>query len=159
MNDENKPYIMQDIFTPTPVEFFWVLDLKDQDYTLERLDVLEEIVCNTVTLRILEFEFDVPANWNILVWSEETHELDCVEVNELGGKEFTAFVFGPSMNQPVPAVASVVNYKPEYKNVVPAIGKHQMICHPVGPSEWINLAPSDSYNKYLKNLITSDLTG
>lgn len=159
MDDNNLPHIVDDIMSPTPVNFFWVLDLKQMDYTLEKLDVLEEIICNTVTLEVMGFRFDVPANWNILVWSEETHEIDCVEASSLGGRDFTAFVFGPDNKSPLPAIVSAVDYKREGINVMPALGKHQMLCHPIGPKEWINVSSSDTYNKYLKKMITSDITG
>jgi hypothetical protein len=159
MDEENNPHILDDIYSPTPINYFWVLDLKDLDFTLEKLDVLEEIVCSTVTVQIGGFRFDVPANWNLLVWSEETHELDCVEVNEMGGKDFTAFVFGPCKKTPLPMICTVVDYKRESTNIIPSIGKHQMICHPISDSEWVSLTPSDAYNKYLKNNIVADITG
>ena len=138
----------------------WVIDLQMMDYTLTPLLVLEEIICPSIEVRIRGFKFYLPANWNILVFSEETSELDVVEISEVAGREFTAFVYdtsNPLITKYAPGLITVCNYASEYVNVGPSLSKHQMLCHPISPTEWVNVSPSDTYNKYLKNAVIGDI--
>lgn len=156
-DDNSKPIILDSIYTPMVTEHFWVLDLELRDYMLAPLVVLEEIQCPSIALQIFGFSFIVPANWGVLVYDEETTQLDIIESRNLAGKEFTALVYGAKMNLPQPGVISVVDYNPNFHNVAPSLHKHQLLCHPISPTAWVNIAPSDSYNKYLKDIIVADL--
>lgn len=156
-DNNNTPLILDSIYTPTIADHIWVLDLNMMDYTLAPLLVLEEIIAPTIELQILGFKFVLPANWNILVVDDDTFQLDVVEVAEVAGKEFNAFTYGPDRPNFELATISVTNYHPNFHNVGPSLFKHQMLCHPVAPDLWVNVAPSDTYNKYLKNAIAGDL--
>lgn len=159
-DDNNRTIILDNVYTPTPTDFMWVLDLQIMDYTLAPLLVLEEIICPSIKVRIRGFEFFLPANWNMLIFSEETSELDVVEISELAGREFTAFVYDisdPLVVKYKPGIVSVLDYSPEYVNVGPSLNKHQMLCHPISPVEWVNVSPSDTYNKYLKTAVIGDI--
>ncbi len=156
-DDRTEAIILDSIYTPTLCDHFWALDLEMLDYTLSPLLVLEEIVCPSITVRILGFGFTVPANWNMLVFAEDTHQVDVVEVAELAGRDFTAFVYGPKMTRAVPGHVTVIDYIPDYKNVAPSLNKHQMLCHPISPTSWVNISPSDAYNKYLKDCTVGDI--
>lgn len=158
-DNDSKPIILDNIHVPTITDHFWALDLTLLDFKLSPLISLEEIVCPTLAVRIKGFEFLLPANWNILVYDRETSQLDVVAIAETAGREFTAFVYGPQSSQVSPAVITVINYYVEHKNVGPLLTKHQMLCHPIGPDEWVNVAPSDAYNKYLKDRAVGDLIG
>lgn len=158
-DETNHPIIMDSIHGPTVSAHMWVLDLTMMDFTLAPIVMLEETVCPSIQLRVNGFEFILPANWNILVYDQETAQLDVVELSEAAGREFTALVYGPKAGRPTPATISVTNYFVEYKNVGPSLNKHQMLCHPIGPQEWISVSPSDTYNKYLKDNIVGDLVG
>ena len=159
-DDNNRTIILDDIYTPTPTDYMWVLDLQLMDYTLAPLLVLEEIICPSIQVGIRGFNFFLPANWNLLVFSEETSELDVVVVEDLAGKEFKAFVYdisNPKIVRHHPGAVTVVDYRNEYVNVGPSLSKHQMLCHPISPTEWVNVSPSDTYNKYLKNTVIGDI--
>jgi len=156
-NDSSKPVILDSIHTPTVADSIWVLDLNLMDYTISPLLVLEEIVTPTIELSILGFNFLVPANWNILVVDGETSQLDVVEVAEVAGREFSAFIYGPDCPRYEYATISVTDYHPNYINVSPSLFKYQMLCHPISPTTWINIAPADTYNKYLKEKLAGDI--
>ena len=138
-------------------EFFWVLDLEIMDFTLAPLMVLEEVVAPTITLEILGFTFKLPATWCMLVFAEDTMQIDVIENGELAGKDFTALVAGPDITLPIPGNVKLIDYTPEDYNYVPSLSKNQMLCHPIGPDQWVNVAPSDPYNKYLKELVVGDI--
>ena len=156
-DDESHAVILDNIHTPTISDYFWVLDLEQCDFMLTPLQVLEEIRSPALMLEIKGFRFILPANWNLLVYAEETHQLDTVEVSNLAGKDFTALVYGPEKTLVTGERITVVDYSPDHTSVGPSLSKHQMLCHPINPDEWINVAPSDTYNKYLKNLAVGDL--
>jgi len=156
-DSNSKPIILDSIHTPTLTDHFWVLDLSLMDFTLAPLISLEEVVCPTLLVRIRGFDFALPANWNILVFDSETSQLDVVELSEVCGREFTALCYGPQKNRHTPAIVSVADYYVEHKNIGPLLSKQQMLCHPIGPDEWINVSPSDTYNKYLKDRSVGDL--
>jgi len=156
-DDNSEAIILESIYSPTLTEYFWVIDLSILDFTLTPLLVLEEIISPSVTLNIRGFNFIVPSNWNILVFSEETQQLDIVPVGDIAGREFTALVGGPNVHGSEAGLVTVVDYTPEHQHVAPSLNKHQMLCHPIGPEEWVNIAPADTYNKYLKELVTGDI--
>lgn len=156
-NEYSHPTIIDNIHGPTVSEYAWVLDLAQLDFMLSPINVLEEIVCPSVQLMVNQFEFILPAHWNVLVYDKDTIQLDVIELSETAGREFTAFTYGPWKSHPTPMPISVTDYKIEYKNVGPSLNKHQMLCHPVGPGDWICVGPSDVYNKYLKDITLGDL--
>ena len=156
-DDHSEAIILDSIYSPTLTDYFWVLDLTMLDFTLTPLLVLKEIVCPSVTINIRGFSFNIPANWNILVFSEETQQLDIVEVGNIAGREFTALIGGPEVHASTPGHITLVDYSPECQHIAPSLNKHQMLCHPIGPTEWINIAPADTYNKYLKEKLVGDI--
>lgn len=159
-DDDTNAILLDSIYTPTPTEHFWVLDLQMMDYTLAPLMNLEEIVSPAIELEIYGFRFFVPSNWNILVFAEDTLQLDVVEVAEVAGREFTSFVIdaaNPSVTKYLPGVISVTDYQIERMSVAPSLSKQQMLCHPIGPKQWVNVAPSDTYNKYFRDLVVGDI--
>ena len=156
-DNDNKPLILDSIHTPTIADHIWVLDLQMKDFTLTPLMVLEEIYAPTVELLVCGFQFPMPSPWNILVVDPETMQLDITAIKDVAGKEFHVFLYGLEKSRHETAVARVVDYHPYYYNVAPSLNKHQMLCHPVAPDVWVNVAPSDTYNKYLKEAIAGDL--
>ncbi len=157
LDANNKALILESIYTPTIADHIWVLDFNMMDYTLAPLLVLEEMVCPAVEVMINDFRFLLPAYWNMLVVDEETYQLDVVLIEDLAGKEFTALVYGPDMVIGELAVVRVMDFIPSAQIVGPFLNKHQMLCHPISPTKWISIAPSDSYNKYLKNTLMGDI--
>lgn len=153
----NDVIILDTILAPTVSEHFWVLDLNYRDFMLTNLQVLEETVCPTMELLVNGFKFCLPALWNILVVDEESCQLDVVEISELSGKEFNAFVYGPRRATTDCQVIQVTDYFPSRRNVGPMINKHHMLCHPIDKDSWVCVSPSDTYNKYLKNTVIGDL--
>lgn len=156
-DEHSNPLIIDSIYNPTPAKYIWCLDLSIMDFTLAPLKVLEEITCPSVTVSVCGFTFILPAHWYVLVYDEETTQVDTISVADISGKEFVALGYGPHKTKAFPAKISVVDYTVQYKNVGPSLNKHQMLCHPIGPNTWINISPTDVYNKYLKDVIIGDI--
>lgn len=156
INENNQSILLDTIYSPVPSNYLWVLDLEVQDYMLTDIKMLEEIIAPTVFLKVLGFTFPVPANWNVLIFGEDTGQVDIVDAGSLATNSFTALVSGPSFSQPMSAPLQVVDYKFEFTNIAPSLQKHQMMCHPINEAMWINISPSDNFNKYLRSAIVTD---
>jgi len=156
-DEQSHPIILEDIYTPILTDYIWVLDLEAMDFTLAPLLVLEEIMCPSIQVRIEGFDFFLPTTWNMLIVDPETSQLDVIKIKNLAGKQHTALIYGPNMPRPTVGNVSVVDYSPNHQNIGPSLNKNQMVCHPIGPDRWINVAPSDTYNKYLKDSVIGDI--
>lgn len=157
-NENSDTVILDNIQGPTLSEYMYVLDLALMDYTLAPLLIFEEVICPSIELSIAGFKFILPSHWNILVTDDETYQLDVVEISELSGKEFKAMVYGMDMHIVELERIVVSDYFPDYKNIGPSLNKNQLLCHPISSTRWVNIAPSDSYNKYLKDKVIGDIT-
>jgi hypothetical protein len=156
-DDNSYPIIVDSVETPLSTEWFWVLDLVERDFMLTQLVMNEELHTPTFELSINGFVIEVPTNWNLLLYSEETSQLDIAEVSELTRGNFTALGFDHKRNRPVPCDVRVINYNPVAKVHTPSLHKTHMLCHALGPDVWLCVSPSDNYNKYLKNAMVGDI--
>lgn len=156
--DENeRPIIIDDVTTPVLSDYFWVLDLAIRDYTLTYYNMSEEIVGPTMMIEIRGFTFALPANWCILIVADDTSQLDIAEVGDISGKDHKALIYGLDIATPILSSIRTVDFDQEGFVYAPSLGKHQMLCHPVGQNEWVNVAQSDVYNKYLKDCTIGDI--
>jgi hypothetical protein len=108
-------------------------------------------------MNILGYSIEVPTNWNLLCYSEETSQLDILEISEISRGIFTIMVFDHKKNRIVPGQPTFLDYKDNQKFQTVSLNKNVMICHALGPDYWLCIAPSDNYNKYLKNAVIGDL--
>lgn len=156
-DDHSRPILLDSIHSPVLTGHFWVLDLAENDFMLTTLDVMEEMTCPSVKLRVENFEFIVPANWSVLVYDVETSMLDSVQLAEAAGRDYQAFVYGPTKNSAESSLIEVIDYYVEHQNVSPSLNKHQMLCHSIGPDTWINIGPSDPYRRFVCNIMVGDI--
>jgi len=158
ISDENSyPILIDNISVPIKTEYFWTLDLEQRDFVLSKLEVLEEHVTPILVIEIFGYAVEIPAHWNILVYSKETSQLDIAELSEITRGNFTAFVFDHQKNINVPGYIRVVDYKARGAIQTPSLNKFQMLCHHLGPKYWICISPIDNYNKYLKGAAIGDI--
>jgi hypothetical protein len=158
ISDENSfPILIDNISTPLKMDYFWVLDLDRRDFVLSKIEVLEEHVGPILVLEIFKYAIEVPANWNILVYSNETSQLDIAEISEVSRGNFTAFVLDHEKSVNLPGYIKVIDYKPRGAIQTPSLNKYQMVCHHLGPKHWVCVSPFDGYNKYLKDATIGDI--
>lgn len=157
INENNDINILENIHVPTEPDYFWVLDLQLLDFILAPVLILEELLCPSIAIEVGGSTFSVPAKWNILVMDDDTSQLDIVEIYKLAGNPFNAMVYDTEKHTAHGSRVRVMDYAVERHNVNPSLNRHHMLCHPIGPVHWVCLAPNDSYNKYLKNLVIGDI--
>ena len=78
-------------------------------------------------------------------------------MSELTQGNFQVFVFDHVKNKIHNAPVKVIHYEPKAILHTPSLAKNQMLCHALGPLGWLCVSPLDNYNKYLKNILSSDL--
>lgn len=156
-DDTNKPLIIDSIFNQMTSGYFWIFQMDELDFTLSPLISLEMIECASVEIIVKGFPFVVPAHWNILVFDDETSQLDVVDISSTAGKEFTAVVHGPECRTIEPGIITVSNYFPSYVNVQPVLPKYAMLCHAISETQWVSVGTYDGYNKFFKNALVNNL--
>lgn len=156
-NEKSEPVYIDSIDVPTYTEYFWGLNVQEMDYMLNPLTMFEELTTATLELEILGYVIIAPANWNLLIFSEETSQLDVVELSTLPRGGFKALVYDHTVDKIIAGKVNVVEWKPESLVRTPLFPKHIMLCHHLGPRYWACLSPSDIYNKFLKNKVIGDL--
>lgn len=158
ISDDNYfPILIDNVEVPTRTDMFWTFNLEQRDFMLAPLHMFEEITTPMLVMNILGYSLEVPSHWNALVYSEETSQLDILEISEISRGYFTAVVFDHKKNRIIPGPIAVIDYRDDYKIQTVSLHKNTMMCHALGPDYWICLAPSDNYNKYLKNAVIGDL--
>lgn len=157
LDERTEPIILDNIDIPFPVSHYWALDLEMMDFTLKELTLCEELTTKTLTIIINGYYVEAPADWNILVYSPETSELDVVEFSDLSKHTFSAFAYNHKKNALEQNHIRVEHYDGYTKVQTPSLVKHIMLCHPLGYDTWVCIAPTDSYNKYLKGMVIGDL--
>lgn len=160
ISDQNFfPIIIENIEVPHKTDMFWTFNLENKDFMLSPLLMFEEQTCKMVmVMEILGFKVEIPSYWNLLIYSEDTSQLDIHEIHEISRGYFTAVVFDHKKNRVIPGPVSIIDCFPDYKVQTVNLHKNAMLCHPLGPDYWICIAQSDNYNKYLKNAVIGDLS-
>lgn len=153
-NEDSLPVAISSIDEPMNTDYFWVLDLEDQDFKLSKLIMLEEFHAPTLTLNIGGHSIEVPAEWHILVYSPETASVDMVQTSDLTKSHFSLFLLDHRKNKVIENIVRVTNYSSSAVVRTPNFNKNLMMCHPIGETAWIMIAPTDTYNKYLKDTVT-----
>lgn len=153
-NENSKPILISSIDEPLNTDYFWVLDLEERDFKLSKLLMLEEFIAPTLTINIKGHAISLPADWNILVYSDETSGVDMVQVSDLTKSSFSLFLLSHKNNKIIENSVKVIAYDTQSTVRTPSFNKNLMLCHPIGEAAWIMVAPTDTYNKYLKEPIT-----
>jgi hypothetical protein len=157
LDENSEPVILDNIDIPFPVSHFWALDLDLMDFTLKELVLSEELAgIKKLSITVNGFLVEAPADWNILIYSPETSDLDVAEFSDLK-YGFSAFAYNHRTNRLVPNEVRTVNYTEDAVIQAPSLVKNTMLCHPIGNDAWVCIAPTDSYNKYLKGKVIGDL--
>ena len=159
LDENNIPIMIDSIDVPTISEYFWSFSLKEMDFMLTEIKTFEELVTPSLIISVMGYVIELPANWNVLIYSPETSQLDTTEVFRLARINFDVLVYNHKKDQVSTNVgeATVLDYYPMSKLRTPSLHKNTMLCHPIGPDHWICVAPTDSYNKYLKDRVIGDL--
>lgn len=157
LDENSQPIIFDNIDIPFPVSYFWALDLDLMDFTLKKWVLGEELTTSTLSVAINGYLVEAPCDWNLLIYSTETSELDVVEFSDLTKHSFSAFAFDHRKNRLIENHIRVVDYNMLTKVQTPSLIKNTMLCHPLGYDTWVCIAPTDSYNKYIKGKVIGDL--
>lgn len=156
-NDNSYPILIDDLDSPIVSSHFWTLDLKEMDFKLSKIKMLEAIETPSIVINVMDYVVRLPASWYILISSEETHKLDAALVSDLTKGGFEALVLDHKKMKPVYAPVKCVDYLKSGPIYTIALHRHQMMCHALGSEYWLCVTSIDVYNKYLKNKTVWDI--
>ncbi len=152
-DENNKPIHLTGVDDKIISEYFWTLDLNKKDWFLNKLSLLEECYTRVLSVKFGNTILDIPADWYILVFSKETSEVDMVEISDLTRTAFSVVTYNPNKHSINDIDIKVINYKQWEKTCYPSLNKNNMVCCDIH-GLWIMIAPTDTYNKYLKDTVT-----
>lgn len=156
-DEHSRPILIDSIDTPIATDYFWVLDLVNRDFMLQELVMLEEITTPVLAFNVDGYLIEAPADWNILIYSPDTSQIDIIEISELSRGNFSAFLMDHKLNRVNKNVINVIDYNPCGTIHVPTMNKNFMLCHTAGPHHWVCISPTDNYVKLLKDCAVGDL--
>jgi len=159
LDENNIPIMLESVDIPTISEYFWSFSLKEMDFMLNKIETLEELETESVMISIMGYVIELPTKWNTLIYSEETSQLDVSEVYRLAKVPFDVVVYNHRKDIVETGVGcpTVLDYSRYSKLRTPSLHKNTMLCHALGPDHWVCVAPTDNYNKYLKDKVIGDL--
>jgi hypothetical protein len=156
-NDESKPIIIDDLDSPIKSNYFWTLNLTEMDFQLSRIKMLECINTPALVIEIMGYVIKVPASWHILASTEDTHELDTLVISDCTKGLYTALVMNHRTMKQSYIPVRCIDYIQSVNIYTIALHRNQMMCHALGPNNWIMLSGVDVYSKYLKNKTVWDI--
>lgn len=156
-DEKSYPILIDSIDTPLSTDHFWVLNLNERDFMLNDLVMLEEITTPVIAFNVGGYVVEAPADWNILIYSPETSQIDIIEISELTRGDFSAFLFDHKHNKVTKNVVNVVDYNTYGTIHTPSMNKNVMLCHTAGPHHWVCISPTDNYTKMLRDCTVGDI--
>jgi len=133
LSEVNRPYMIDSFTAPMGVSHFWTLSGHALDFKLEPATYLEEIVGQTIRIRVQNLDIDLPASWNILIVDKETSTIDMVPIAHCASFDQDVFLFSPEDGKLKTGKAKVIEYKKKAPCIAPEIPKGSAMVHPTGP--------------------------
>lgn len=131
LSEVNKPYIIDSFTAPLGVSHFWTFSGHMMDFKLEETQYLEEIVGQTVRIRIENLEIDIPASWSIMVVDKETYTIDMIPIAQCASFDQDVLLFSPNDSKLKTTKVQVIDFKQKAACVAPEIPKGSAMIHPV----------------------------
>lgn len=153
-DENNKNCEITSIDEPMNVDYFWVLNLQQQDWKLNKLLILEEFYSPVLTINIENSIIKIPAGWNMLIYSPDTSVVDMIPASDLIKTDYSLFIYNYIHSRVITRPYKVIDYSISDAVRCPVLNKSDMLCHPINNGHWIMTAPTDTYNKFLKSVVT-----
>lgn len=125
-------YNITDVSEPVMAKFSWFYDASLNDFVLRPINLLEEAQGATIRVRINNFEFNVPAFWNLLIIDDETKMIDTVPISQCASSNFSALLMHPDTHDYHISPVVLVDLYPSEICTYVMIPRLHMMLHPVG---------------------------
>jgi hypothetical protein len=133
LSEVNRPYIIDSFTAPMGVSHFWTFSGHMMDFKLEEASYLEEIVGQTIRIRVQNLEIDLPASWMIMIVDKETYTIDMVPLAQCASFDQDVLLFSPDDSKLVTGKVTVLDFKKKSACIAPEIPKGSAMIHPTGP--------------------------
>lgn len=157
------PALLESVLDPIPFNFYWTFSAKQLDFFLSPIIYLEEYVGPTITLRVDECAFSVPASWYIMICDQETTFIDFLPAANLLGQKFDAFSICLTDSRARYSAIHVGGLNHEEKLVYPVVQRGSAMLHPTGISakdggiQSCVISPFDLFQKRLEPVTVGDV--
>jgi len=135
------PYIIDNVSGPVVPKYSWFYDVEHNDFMLKPIRLLEETIGPTVSVRINNFDFNVPSSWNLLVVDAETKLVDTVQITQCSSSNYQAFLMHPDTHDYYLSPVILLDLFMRESCIHTMIPRMSMMLAPVGPH------PTTSYSK------------
>lgn len=163
--DYNKPYVIDDLYSPVVPRHFWVFNGLMQDFTLSPIMYLEETSGPTFEIEVDGVSVLLPASWHLLVTDDDHYKVDTVRVSDCSKNRYHALLMTDADNKVRTAEIRVVDYFDHKSLIHPMLDKENMLCHPISDQMSKNkhvicclcAGPADLSAKHLVDISVSEL--
>jgi hypothetical protein len=131
LTEVGKSYDIDSFTAPLNVSHFWTFSGHMLDFKLEEIKFLEEIVGQTVRLKVGNSEFDIPASWHIMIVDKETYTIDMIPITQCASFDQDVLLFAPNDSKLKTAKVNIIDYKPAAMCIAPEIPKGSAMILPV----------------------------
>jgi len=155
-DDEGNPTIIESVFDPVVTPIFWTLNLAEEDFMFTNIGFLEEHNERGIGLSFGGQYVALPNSWFVLIGEEEDGGLDLIKVEDIRGRDFSAFVFDFDRSLAKTVLMETINPRIYEKFCYPIMPKNLMLVHPIEKHTGIVISPNDQYNKWIKGKTMMD---
>lgn len=110
----------------------WFYDVTVNDFMLNPIRLLEETTGPTVLVSINNYEFLVPASWNLLIVDNETKLVDTVQITQCNSSNYLAFMMHPDEGNYVLSPIKLLDLHMKKSCTHVMIPRMNMLLHPIG---------------------------
>lgn len=128
----NHPYLIDNVSGPVVPKYSWFYDVSMNDFVLRPINLLEETYGPTVRVRINNFDFNIPVNWNLLIVDEETKMVDTVPISQCASSNYSALLMHPDTHDYHTSPVILLDLYPKETCTYVMIPRMHMTLHPVG---------------------------
>jgi len=155
-DDNLKPTLITSEEDPVMSTVYWTLNLEEEDFMFSYIGFLEGHDERGVGLTFDGQYVALPESWYIVLADPFDGTLDLIQVKEIRGREFEAFVVEFHRTTPRTVPMATMNSRIYQRFCHPIMPKNLMMVHPIDEYSGIIISPHDQYNKYIKNKTMMD---
>ena len=131
LSEISRPYLIDSFTAPLGVTHFWTFSGHMLDFKLEEMQYLEEIVGQTIRIRVENLEIDLPASWSVMAVEKENYTVDFVPIAQCATFDQDILLFSPYDSKLKTCKVNVIDFKNKGICIAPEIPKGSALVHPV----------------------------
>lgn len=153
---ELKPIILENADDPIGSDYVWILDIDQQDFMFDRMHFFDQHLEKAKGFTFDGQYVEIPESWYVLITEASTGEMDLIQVKDIRGRHFDAFIYSHKSVIPQSAPMVMENARVFKQFCYPILNKNLMLVHPIDSDRGIVISPHNVYKK-IKDTYVMDL--